>query len=62
VVEIYIIVCFEVYNASQSTHKLEHVGRRHAFMVTDYICIHGDLIPTKSASLFAAALFFIQNV
>lgn len=61
-VEISVIVCFEFYKASQNTHKSEHVGRRHAFLVTDYIYIHGDLIPTKSVSLFAARLFFIQNV
>jgi hypothetical protein len=62
VMEISDIVCFEVYNASQSTHKSEYVGRRHAFMVTDYICIHSDLIPTKSVNLFATILFFIQPV
>ena len=42
---------FEVYNVSQCTHKSEHVGRKQAFIVTDYICIHSDLIPTNSVNL-----------
>jgi hypothetical protein len=62
VVEISVIVYFEFYKASQITHISEHVGRRHAFMVTGYICIQGDLIPTKSVSLFAARLFFLYKM
>jgi hypothetical protein len=50
-VEISDVVCFEVYNSSQRTHKSDHVDRRHAFIVIDYTFIHSDLISPKSVNL-----------
>ena len=50
-VEMSDVVCSKFSNISHRAHKSDHVGRRQAFILADYIFIHSDLIPTKSFTL-----------